>query len=122
MVFALFFFGMLQMIRSVSHPFLLPTNSVDQIDPDAMLVATEQSIFAAFTMSQEKTNRGTGLDPKGREEDRMWEAGEMGNDDEEAIAAMVREAEEAEEKQYTAKSKASGAGGVGGGGGGAESS
>lgn len=129
MVFALFFFSMLQMIRTVSTPFLLPSNSVDQIDPNAMLVATEQIIFTAFTMSQEKTNRGTGLDLKGREEDRMWEAmteagvtGEMGKDDEDVMAAMVRDAVEAEEKQSTAKSTASGAGGVGGPVDGAESS
>ena len=46
MVFAFFFFGMLETIKTVTHAF---DGKIDDFDPQSHLIETEQALFIAFT-------------------------------------------------------------------------
>jgi len=46
MVFAFFFFGMLEMIKTVTHAW---DGKLDDFNPMSMLIETEQALFIAFT-------------------------------------------------------------------------
>jgi len=46
MVFAFFFFGMLETIKTVTHAF---DGKIDDFDPESHLIETEQALFIAFT-------------------------------------------------------------------------
>ena len=63
MIFAMFFFGMLEMIKTAASPFNMV--GPDEIDPNSLLIETEQFIFSAFTEAQKLENRKTGIDPEG---------------------------------------------------------